>query len=74
MLHLTTHLKPDADAAQLCTKCLSSSPLQNMAGGGATVVVAANSDHVSPCEREAAEPRPERGFTGFRSRAPPVIS
>ncbi len=74
VLHFSTHLKADSHAAQVCAKCLSSAPLQNMAGGGASVLADANVVHARACNREESEPAPQRGFTGFRSRAPPAIS
>jgi len=74
VLHVSSHLKADTHAAQLCGTCLSTAPLQNMAGSGPSIVAKAEVDHASPCE--SVEPRsvPQRGFTGFRSRAPPAIS
>jgi hypothetical protein len=74
VLHFSTHLKADTHAAQVCSKCLSSAPLQNMVGGGASVVADANVVQSSACSRGDSEPVPQRGFTGFRSRAPPAIS
>jgi hypothetical protein len=74
VLHLSTHLKADTHAAQVCGKCLSSTSLQNMVGSGASVVAEANIAHARACSREESEPAPQRGFTGFRSRAPPAIS
>lgn len=74
VLHLSSHLKADTHAAQLCGTCLSSAPLQNLAGGGASVIADANVSHVSPCESEKPRTLEQRSFTGFRSRAPPAIS
>jgi hypothetical protein len=74
VLHLSTHLKADTHAAQLCSTCLSSAPLQNMAGGGTSLVADANVAHAISCESEKPRELPQRGFTGFRSRAPPAIS
>ena len=74
VLHLSTHLKADTHAAQVCSKCLSSAPLQSMAGGGASIIADADVVHAGACERAEPESRTERGFTGFRSRAPPAIS
>jgi hypothetical protein len=74
VLHLSTHLKADTHAAQLCSTCLSSAPLQNMVGGGTSLVADANVAHATSCESEKPRALPQRGFTGFRSRAPPAIS
>jgi len=74
VLHVSTHLKADTHAAQLCAKCLSSAPLQNMVGGGASIVADADVVRASPNTREESESVPQRGFTGFRSRAPPAMS
>ena len=74
VLHASTHFKADSHPAQLCAQCLSSAPLQSMAGGGATIVANVQVAHVSPCERQSHEAVPQRGFTGFRSRAPPALS
>jgi hypothetical protein len=74
VLHLSSHLKADTHAAQACSKCLSSAPLQSMAGGGASIIADADVVHAGACERQEPEDRTERGFTGFRSRAPPAIS
>jgi hypothetical protein len=73
-LHFSTHLKADSHAAQVCAKCLSTSPLQNMVGGGASVIADADVVHANACVRETPETRPQREFTGFSARAPPTIS
>jgi hypothetical protein len=72
-VHASTHFKAERHApAQLCGQCASFAPLQNMAGGGATVVlpVAISHDHAVATASSSLEPR----GTGasFRSRAPPV--
>ncbi|HET9472858.1 MAG TPA: hypothetical protein VFO82_03140 [Steroidobacteraceae bacterium] len=74
VLHFSTHLKADTHAAQVCGKCLSSAPLQNMAGGGASVIADANVVQARACSRAESQSATQRGFTGFRSRAPPAIS
>jgi kynurenine formamidase len=72
VLHVSTHLKADAHA--VCAKCLSAAPLQNMVGGGSSIIADADIVHARACNREETQSAPQRGFTGFRSRAPPAIS
>ncbi len=73
-VHASTHLKAEPHGAptQLCGQCASFAPLQNMAGGGATVIlpIAVFHDHAVVTESISVEPR----GTGasFRSRAPPA--
>jgi len=71
--HASTHLKrdPHSTPTQLCGECLSFAPLQNMAGGGAVVVlpVAVQHDHAVPTDLVSLAPR--RAFSALRSRAPP---
>ena len=74
VLHVSTHLKSDTHAAQLCGTCLSSAPLQIMAGSGPSIVAKADVVHATSCGSEEHRSVPQRGFTGFRSRAPPAIS
>ena len=74
VLHVSSHLKSDPHAAQLCSTCLSTAPLQNMAGSGPSIVAKADVVHASSCESEEPRSIQQRGFTGFRSRAPPAIS
>jgi hypothetical protein len=73
-VHASTHLKtePHGAPAQLCGQCASFAPLQNMAGGGATVIlpVAVSHDHAVAAESISVEPRGTRA--SFRSRAPPI--
>jgi len=71
-VHASTHLKPDQHAAaQLCGQCLSSSSLQNMVGGGASVIPAADVTHDHAVEASVVADSPRRAFAAFRSRAPP---
>ena len=70
VLHVSTHLKSDTHASQLCGTCLSSAPLQIMAGSGPSIVAKADvvlQAHYHP----SGKPRTlrQREFTGFRSRA-----
>jgi len=74
VLHLSSHLKADTHSAQLCGTCLSSAPLQNMVGGGTSVIADADVAHVSSSNSEKPRTLEQRSFTGFRSRAPPAIS
>jgi hypothetical protein len=75
VVHASTHLKSDPHAAQsqLCGQCLSFAPLQNMAGGGAVVILAANVSHDRATEAASLPRAPRRAFTAFRSRAPPGL-
>ena len=72
--HASTHLKRDTHPAptQLCGECLSFAPLQSMAGGGAVVVLPVDVRHDHAIPRELVSFVPQRAFTGFRSRAPPI--
>lgn len=74
MVHASTHLKDDshAAAAQLCGHCLTSAPLLSMVGGGATVVLPATILHAPAIASDAEYLAPNRAFTAFRSRAPPI--
>jgi len=74
VLHVSTHLKSDTHASQLCGTCLSSAPLQIMAGSGPSIVAKADVVHATSCESEKPRTLRQREFTGFRSRAPPAIS
>ena len=74
ILHVSSHLNSDTHAAQLCGTCLSTAPLQIMAGNGPSIVANAAVTHASSCESEKPRTLPQRGFTGFRSRAPPANS
>jgi hypothetical protein len=74
VLHASTHLKADTHAAQLCAQCLSSAPLHNMAGGGASIVAHAQVDRAQSIQCDTPSRAPQRAFTGFRSRAPPALS
>lgn len=74
VVHASTHLKDEshASAAQLCGHCLTSAPLQSMVGGGATVVLPVTIVHTPAIDSDAEYLAPQRAFTAFRSRAPPV--
>ena len=75
VVHASTHLRTDPHAtptqSQLCGQCLSFATMQNMVGGGPTVVLAAkiSPDRAPDCV--AISSVPHRAFSAFRSRAPP---
>jgi len=72
VVHASTHLKPEQHAtAQLCGQCLSSGSLQNMVGGGASVIPAADLTPDHAIEASVVADSPRRAFAAFRSRAPP---
>ena len=73
-VHAATHLKSDPHApasGQLCGECASFAPLQNIVGGGATVILAVRVDADPAIESAALPDATPRAFTAFRSRAPP---
>jgi len=74
VVHASTHLKDDshATAAQLCSHCLTSAPLQSMVGGGATTVLPVTILRAPAIDSDAEYLAPHRAFTAFRSRAPPI--
>jgi hypothetical protein len=73
-VHANTHLKLDPHSApvQTCGECQTFAPLQSMAGGGTidVLTVVVQHDHVGPADSNSLAP--QRAFTAFRSRAPPV--
>jgi hypothetical protein len=73
--HASTHLQGDGDApaGQLCDYCISSSALQNMAGGDASFEVAVHVAHAFAIDAPPVALPAIAGFTAFRSRAPPPI-
>jgi hypothetical protein len=73
VVHASTHLKsePHGTPTQLCGECLSSAPLQNMAGGGAIVLPTVTVQHEHAVETLVIADAPRGAFTAFRSRAPP---
>ena len=75
LAHASTHLKTDLHAApttaQLCGKCLSFTPLQNILGPVSTAVLVVKSPVERVYEGDAIEAVPPRAFSAFRSRAPP---
>jgi len=72
-VHASTHLKaePHGTPTQLCGHCLSFAPLQNMAGGGATVILPVTIAHERAIAVESAWNAPRGTCASFRSRAPP---
>jgi hypothetical protein len=76
-VHASTHLRADPHGAptkaQLCGECLSFAPLQNVVGGGSTVVIAIKPPPLRIYQVEAVAGVPPRAFDAFRSRAPPVF-
>jgi len=73
VVHASTHLKsePHAAQSQLCGQCLSFAPLQNMADGGAAVILVANVSDDRGADSALVPDAPRRAFAAFRSRAPP---
>jgi hypothetical protein len=73
-VHASTHLKaePHGAPAQVCGQCASFAPLQNMVGGGATIIlpIAVSHDHAGVIESNSVALRGSPA--SFRSRAPPV--
>ena len=74
-VHASTHLKPDSHPSntQLCGHCLSFSPLQNMAGGGAIALPTVDVAHQYSVDSSADAAAPRQPFTAFRSRGPPYL-
>ena len=74
-VHASTHLKPDSHpaSAQLCGHCLSFSPLQNMAGGGAIALPAVDVAQQHSVNSSVDAVAPRQPFTAFRSRGPPNL-
>ena len=72
-VHASTHYKADPHGApaQLCGHCLSFAPLQNMVGGGASVILPAPVSHAHCVVVDAVPLAAQLPFTAFRSRAPP---
>jgi hypothetical protein len=74
VVHASSHLKsePHGTPTQLCGQCLSFAPLQNMVGGGATLVHAVAVVHERAVDSDVVAVAPQAPFTAFRSRAPPI--
>jgi hypothetical protein len=75
--HASSHLDdPHAvpTTAKLCGECLSFAPLQNIVGGAPTAVLVLKSAVDRLHEDDAVAAILPRGFSAFRSRAPPKIS
>jgi hypothetical protein len=74
-VHASAHFGSDSHAGpaqqQLCGKCASFAPLQNMVGGAPPTVLAVEVSHDRAQERVAIAQVPYRAFSAFRSRAPP---
>jgi hypothetical protein len=73
VVHASTHLKgePHGAPTQLCGECLSSAPLQNMAGGGAIVIASIAVQLDFAIDTTVTADAPRGAFAYFRSRAPP---
>jgi hypothetical protein len=73
-VHASTHLKaePHGTPTQLCGHCLSFAPLQNMVGGGATVILPVTITHDHAYATESTSIAPCGTCASFRSRAPPI--
>ena len=78
VVHANSHLGADPHAtpsqSQLCGECLSFAPMQNMVGGAPTVVLAVQVSHDRVLDCAAFVSVPNRAFSAFRSRAPPIPS
>jgi hypothetical protein len=75
-VHASTHLQggdQDASLAQVCDYCLTSSSLHNMLDDAAAAPIIVNVAQQCPQKPVVRKERPKRSFTGFRSRAPPVL-
>ena len=75
-VHASTHYQDgdqDASLAQICDYCLTASSLHNMLDDAAAAPVIVNVAQQCPQKPVARKQRPKRSFTGFRSRAPPVL-
>ncbi|HEX5162049.1 MAG TPA: hypothetical protein VFV88_10015 [Steroidobacteraceae bacterium] len=73
-VHASTHLKAEPHGAptQLCGHCLSFAPLQNVVGGGATVLLPAVVSHDHVLVAEATSFAPRGTGASFQSRGPPA--
>ena len=73
-VHASTHLKaePHGAPAQVCGQCASFAPLQNMVGGGASIILPIAVFHVHAIVTESNSVAPRGTPASFRSRAPPV--
>jgi hypothetical protein len=76
-VHASSHLRSDPHGAptkaQLCGECLSFAPLQNLVGGGSTVVLAIKPPAHRIYQSRVVATVPPRAFDAFRSRAPPIL-
>jgi hypothetical protein len=73
VVHASTHLKDThGTPTQLCGHCLSFAPLQNMVGGGATVVLPVTVTHHHALAAESTTLASCGNCASFRSRAPPI--
>lgn len=75
-VHASSHYQDsdqDSSLAQVCDYCLTSSSLYNMLDDAAAAPVIVNVAHQCPQKPVVKKERPKRSFTGFRSRAPPVL-
>lgn len=74
-VHASTHLNVDQDAslAQICDYCLTANSLHNMVDDAAAAPVIVSVAQQCPQKPIVKKQRPKRSFTGFQSRAPPVL-
>jgi hypothetical protein len=74
-VHANTHLNDERDAslAQICDYCLTSGSLNDMVGDAAAGPVIVHVAQQCPKKPVVQKRRPKRSFTGFQSRAPPVL-
>ena len=74
-VHANSHLRDTHGApSQACGQCLSFAPLQNMAGGGATVIVPATLSHDHVLATRATSVAMHGTRASFQARAPPASS
>ena len=78
VVHASTHLNTDPHAAptqsKLCGECVSFASMQNAVGGTPPIVFAVTISPDAALESDAIVSVPNRAFTAFRSRAPPIPS
>lgn len=74
-VHASSHLRDTHGApTPACAQCASFAPLQNMAGGSATIILPATVCHNHVVAIQAISLAPRGTAASFRSRAPPASS